>query len=235
MKPLKNWDNKTWLSSEKYISSFHKFLKSKFRFNKNTKVLDIGCGRANIISYLQKKYKFRDKAIGVDIIKNNNIKKNIVFKKNDAINYLKRNEKYDLIIIKQTIHFFSKEKLITLLNYCKKNLNYGGKLLIFTLKMKNNKIPCFKNMKKRLNKSLEKDKFLLKIIKKKLHKINESNFNFNVIISRQKYIKMVKNRYVSCLLGLSDKQLDKGIDEIKMKFSSQIKFIDTLKCFSFRK
>ena len=117
MKTLKNWDNSTWLSSEKYISSFHRFLKSKFRFNKNTKVLDIGCGRANIISYLQKKYKFRDKAIGVDIIKNNNIKKNIVFKKNDAINYLKRNEKYDLIIIKQTIHFFSKEKLITLLNY----------------------------------------------------------------------------------------------------------------------
>ena len=55
MKPLKNWDNSTWLSSEKYISSFHRFLKSKFRFNKNTKVLDIGCGRANIISYLQKK------------------------------------------------------------------------------------------------------------------------------------------------------------------------------------
>ena len=73
-------------------------------------------------------------------------------------------------------------------------------------------------MKKRLNKSLEKDKFLLKIIKKKLLKINESDFNFNVIISRQKYIKMVKNRYISCLLGISDKQLDKGIDEIKMKF-----------------
>ena len=235
MKTLKNWDNSTWLSSEKYISSFHRFLKSKFRFNKNTKVLDIGCGRANIISYLQKKYKFRDKAIGVDIIKNNNIKKNIVFKKNDAINYLKRNEKYDLIIIKQTIHFFSKEKLITLLNYCKKNLNYRGKLLIFTLKIKNNKIPCFENMKKKLNKSLEKDKFLLKVIKKKLHKINESDFNFNVIISRQKYIKMIKNRYISCLLGVSNKQLDEGIDEIKMKFRSQIKFVDTLKCFSFRK
>ena len=58
MKKLKNWDNKTWLASDKYISSFHKFLKSKIKINNNTKILDIGCGRANIISFLQKKYRF---------------------------------------------------------------------------------------------------------------------------------------------------------------------------------
>ena len=131
MKPLKNWDNGTWLSSEKYISNFHKFLKSKFRFNSSKRILDIGCGRANIISFLQKKYRFKNKAIGIDIIKNKNIKKNIIFKKSDAINYLKKNKKYDLIIIKQTIHFFSKRKLISLLNYTKTRLKQGGKILIF--------------------------------------------------------------------------------------------------------
>ena len=64
MKPLKNWDNKTWLSSKKYINQFHKFLKKKVKLKKNTRVLDIGCGRANIISFLQKKYKFETKAVG---------------------------------------------------------------------------------------------------------------------------------------------------------------------------
>ena len=235
MKPLKNWDNKTWLASEKYISNFHQFLKSKFRFKTNTKVLDIGCGRANIISFLQKKYKFKDKAIGIDIIKNENIKKNIEFKKTEAIDYLKKRRKYDLIIIKQTIHFFSKEKIITLLNYCKKSLNSGGILLIFSLKIKNNKIPCYKDMKKRLNKSLKKDESLLKLIKKKLYKTKESNFSFKVRISKQKYIKMIKNRYISCLLNVPNKQLDKGIDEIQLKFKNQIEFTDTLKCISFRK
>ena len=34
---LKNWDNKTWLASDKYIASFHKFLKSKIKINNNTK------------------------------------------------------------------------------------------------------------------------------------------------------------------------------------------------------
>ena len=77
MRPLQNWDYKTWLSSEKYISNFHKFLKTKTLLNKNTKILDIGCGRANIISFLQKKYRFKNMAIGVDILRNRNIKKNI--------------------------------------------------------------------------------------------------------------------------------------------------------------
>ena len=55
MKPLKNWDNRTWLSSKRYISQFHKFINKKTKLNKNTTVLDIGCGRANIISFLQKR------------------------------------------------------------------------------------------------------------------------------------------------------------------------------------
>ena len=57
MKRLRNWDNETWLSSKKYISAFNIFLKSKIKFSKDTFILDIGCGRANIISSLQKKYK----------------------------------------------------------------------------------------------------------------------------------------------------------------------------------
>lgn len=81
MKKLKNWDNQTWLSSKNYINQFNKFLNKKVRFNKNTKILDIGCGRANIISTLQKRYKFKEKPIGLDITKNKGIKKNIIFKK----------------------------------------------------------------------------------------------------------------------------------------------------------
>ena len=90
MKKLKNWDNKTWLSSKSYISQFNKLLKTKINFNKNSKILDIGCGRANIISALQKKYKFKNKPIGIDVVKNKNVKKNVVFKKIDAIKYLKK-------------------------------------------------------------------------------------------------------------------------------------------------
>ena len=235
MKRLENWDNNTWLSSDKYISKFHKFLRLKFKFNKNSKILDVGCGRANIISFLQKKYKFKNKPIGIDIVANKDVQKNIVFKKIEALKYLEKQKKYDLILIKQTIHFFTKTKLNHLLNLAKKSLNPKGKILIFSLKTKNNKIPCFKKMRKNLEKSLKKDEVLFKIIKKNLKKISYTNFNFKVNISKQKYVRMIRERYISCLLNMSNKEIKFGISEIKSKYKNQIKFTDTLKCISYRK
>jgi ubiquinone/menaquinone biosynthesis C-methylase UbiE len=235
MKRLRNWDNKTWLSSKKYISAFNFFLKKKVKLNKNTKILDIGCGRANIISFLQKKYKFKNKAIGIDIVRNKGIKKNIQFIKSDAIPYLKKKQNYDLILIKQSVHFFSIKQLNSLLNQAKKKLNPKGQLLIFSLKIKNNKIPCFKLMRKKLNESLEKDKIFFKIIKKNLKKISESNFNFKVNIAKKRYLSMISSRYISCLLNMTKEDLNKGISEIKSKYKNQIKFTDTLKCISYKK
>jgi len=236
MKQLKNWDNKTWLSSNKYILSFYKFLKTKIKINKKTSILDIGCGRANIIAFLQKRHKFQNKPIGIDIVKSKNTKKNIIFKKTDAINYLKKtNQKFNLILIKQTIHFFSKDKINTLLNLAKKKLNNKGQILIFSLKTKNNKIPSFKIMKIKLNSGLKRDENLLKEIKKNLNRYKISYFNFKVSISRSKYITMIKNRYISCLLNLSKKEIKKGVEEIKSNFRNQIKFTDTLICINYKK
>ncbi len=236
MKKLKNWDYKTWLSSKKYISHFNKFLEKKVKLNKNSKILDIGCGRANIISVLHKKYNFFQKPIGLDVIKNNGVKTNIIFKKTDGLNYLKRkNKKFDLILLKQTIHFFSTAKLKALLNIAEIRLEKDGKILIFSLKTKNNKIPCFKKMRQKLNISLKRDEKLFKIVKKKLKETDESNFNFKVNISKQKYLKMVKSRYISCLLELDKRDISNGISELKSKYKNQISFTDTLKCISYRK
>ena len=236
MKGLRNWDNKTWLSSKKYISTFNNFLKSKIKLNKSTTILDMGCGRANIISSLQKKYRFKNKPIGIDIIRNKNIKKNIIFNKVDALSFLKKtNKKFDLILIKQTIHFFSKEQIKSLLIQVKSKLNIGGKLLIFSLKTKKNEIPCFVKMNRKLKKSLEKDEKIFKIIKKRLVNSKESYFNFKVNISKQKYISMIKHRYISCLLDMSVKDITLGINEFKQKYKKKINFTDSLKCISYRK
>ena len=235
MKKLKNWDNKTWLSSKSYISQFNKFLKTKINLNKNSKILDVGCGRANIISALHKKYEFKNKPTGIDIVANKGIKKNIIFKKVDAITYLKKQDKYDLILIKQTIHFFSKTKLNNILNLAKKSLNPNGKLLILSLKTKNNKILCFKKMQIELQKSLQRDELLFKVIRKNLKKTKESLFKFKVKITTLKYLKMIRSRYISCLLNINRKDLEKGISEIKSKFQKQIYFMDSLKCIIFTK
>ena len=234
MKRLRNWDNKTWLSSKKYVTAFNSFLKKKIKFNKNTKILDIGCGRANIISSLNKKYNFKYNPIGIDIVKNKDIKKNIIFKKIDAIQFLKKKDKFDLILIKQTIHFFPKKKLSLLLNLTKQNLNPNGKILIFSLEDKKNEIPCFKLMRKYLNNSIEHDKILSKIIIKILGKTINSRFSFKVKILKNKYLSMIKSRYISCLLDISKKNLDAGIDELKFNYKNKIEFIDSLSCIEYK-
>ena len=231
MKRLRNWDNKTWLSSKKYITSFNTFLKSKINFNKDMQILDIGCGRANIISALQNQYKFNTKPVGIDIIKNNNLKKNIIFIRSNALTFLKlTNKKFDLILIKQTIHFFNKNELKKLLVLIKKKLNRKGKIFIFSLKNEQNELPTFKVMKKKLNISLRRDKHLNQIIKKNLFKYKKSNFKFKVALTKKNYINMIRKKFISCLLNLSKKEIELGVAEIKSKYKKNIIFNDSLDC-----
>ena len=67
---IKNWDNKTWLSSKNYINSFNKFLIKNIDINSKSKVLDIGCGRGKILGSLSKKLNLKNKPLGIDIINN---------------------------------------------------------------------------------------------------------------------------------------------------------------------
>ena len=90
-------------------------------------------------------------------------------------------------------------------------------------------------MRQKLDSSLKRDEKLFKIIKRKLKRSNESYFNYKVNISKQKYLKMVKLRYISCLLNLKEKDINIGLNEIKLKYNNTIKFTDTLKCISFSK
>ena len=139
---LKNWDNKTWLSSTSYIKSFNKFLIKETKLNKNSEILDIGCGRGKILGNLTSKLRLIKKPIGIDIEQHKDRDKRIIFNKTDAINYLKKNrKKFDLILLKQTIHFLSLKDIKKLLLLCMNCLNFGGRIAIFTLATSKNEIP----------------------------------------------------------------------------------------------
>ena len=74
-----------------------------------------------------------------------------------------------------------------------------------------------------------------KIVKKNLKNSKETNFIFKVSIAKNKYLRMIKDRYISCLLDISAKDLKLGIGELNLKLKNQISFIDTLKCITFKK
>ena len=78
---LKNWDNKTWLSSKKYIQSFNSFLLKQIKLNKDSYLLDIGCGRGKILGHLYSTLKLKNKPVGIDIERHADRDKRIHFKK----------------------------------------------------------------------------------------------------------------------------------------------------------
>ena len=229
MNELKNWDNKTWLSSSSYINSFNTFLLKKKNLSKNSQILDIGCGRGKIFSSLSRKLKLINKPIGIDPVNHKDVDKEIDFRNEDVFRFLKINQnKFDLIMIKQTLHFFSKDKRFRLIKICKNNLKKNGVLIVLSLNTLNNQIPCFKLMKIKLNTGLERDSRMIKSICKILKNNKIDKFKFNVSVTKKKYIQMLNQRYISCLVDLNKKQISNGIKEIKYTYPSKISFEDIL-------
>ena len=228
---LRNWDNKTWLSSKRYIKSFNNFLLKQVKLNKNSKILDIGCGRGKILGSLASRLKLKSKPIGIDIETHRDRDRRIHFKKVNAVDFIKRNKKkFDLIMIKQTIHLLKYKEIKKLIYKCKMHLNQNGKILILSLETSNNEIPTFLLMKKKLKKSLDRDKKIIKYISKLYPKNKNKRFSFKVKISRDKYIEMIKNRYISTLLDFSLHDIFKGINQINLKYKEFLSFNDKLIC-----
>ena len=228
---LKNWDNKTWLSSPSYIKSFNNFLLKQVKLNKNSQILDIGCGRGKILGSLSSKLSLKRKSTGIDIENHKDRDKRIIFKKIDALKFLKKNKKrFDLILLKQTIHLFKIKDIKTILKLSKTLLNPNGKIIIFTLDPINNEIPTFSIMRKKLKKALIRDKKIIKSISYSFKGKLVRGFSYKVKISKKKYMEMVKSKYISVLLGMSHKLISSGLNEIKKKYKKQISFQDKLIC-----
>ena len=131
-------------------------------------------------------------------------------------------------------HFFNKIKRKKLIKICKKYLKKNGVLLIFSLITLNNEIPCFRFMKKKLNRGLKRDSIMIKDTSKMLKNNQIDKFKFKVSITKKKYIQMLKDRYISCLINLSKVEIIKGIKEINETYPNNILFDDVLICIKFK-
>ena len=236
MVSLKNWDNKTWLSSKKYINFFNNFVLKQKKFNKNSKILDIGCGRGKILEDLSQRLKLVNKPIGIDIENHKDKSKKILFKKIDAFRFISKTKiSFDLILIKQTIHLLKKNQIIKILNFCKKKLNRNGKILVLSLDPDKNEIPTFKIMYKTLKKSLRRDNKIFELINNTYPKLLIKNFTYPVKILKKDYLEMIKKKYISTLLNLSNNQITDGLKEINIKYKKKLIFNDNLICMIIKK
>ena len=90
-------------------------------------------------------------------------------------------------------------------------------------------------MKKKLSESLVRDKIIFNLIKMNLKTLKLYKFKYKVLIKKSDYIKMIKNRFISCLINLPKKEILKGVKEIQNNFKDMIKFDDNLECIFYKK
>ena len=89
-------------------------------------------------------------------------------------------------------------------------------------------------MKKKLKRGLKRDSIMLRHVSKMLKNNQIDKFKFKVSITKKKYIKMLKERYISCLINLSKVEINKGIKEINKTYPNKIFFDDVLICIKFK-
>ena len=228
---IKNWDKENWLSSKNYILNFNSFLAKTNKLDSNSKILDIGCGRGKIVGSLKSTFKLKFKPIGIDLVSHKDRDKRIEFKKIDALSFFSTNKKkFDLILVKQTIHLLKMSEIKTLFVEMKKSLKPKGKIMIFSLDAHKNEIPNFKLMRLKLFKSLKRDKKIIEFISKSYPKRIIKYFSYKVKISKKKYIDMISKKFISILLDLNKEQIVTGIKEINYKYKKDLKFNDKLVC-----
>ena len=228
---IKNWDNKTWLSSNDYIKKFNSFLVKNIKLDSNSEILDIGCGRGKILGSLSSKLKLKNKPLGIDLINHKDKDKRIKFKKTDAVSFFYNNKnKFDLILVKQTIHLLKFSEIRTLLIKMKKHLKPKGKILIFSLNPHKNEIPSFKLMRIKLMRSLDRDKKILRLISKFYPDKVVKYFSYKVKISKKEFINMISRKFISTILDFNKKQIATGINEVNLKYKKYLRFNDKLVC-----
>ena len=233
---LKNWDNNTWISSKSYIETFNKFLFKQINLNENSKILEIGCARGKILGDLKSKLRLKFKPIGLDPVNHKDKDKRISFKNTDALSFFKKNKQtFDLILIKQTIHFLKMSDIKKLLILCDKSLNKNGVIFISNLDTYKNELPTFSLMEDKLKSSFKRHQEIFFLISQTFLKVNIRKFEFNVKISKKKYLDMVKQRYISMLLNFNNKQISNGMKEIENKYGEVLNFKDKLICFILKK
>ena len=71
---------------------------------------------------------------------------------------------------------------------------------------------------------------IIKFIDKNYPYAIKKKFTYQVRINKKKYLKMIKNRYISTLISLTEKQIYSGIQEINQKYKNTLKFKDKLIC-----
>jgi hypothetical protein len=226
-----------WHFSDTYKEWMLSHILKILKFDKDDIFVDIGGGTAVYTKLILENSKLIKKAYCIEpSIKMSNIAKKykdiIIYNENSNI-FSKRELTYDKILIKEAIHHIQNRRFLW--NNLYKNINLKGQILIIT-RPQNIRLPLFKKARDVFYQNQPSFKTLQNELEKEKFDVNISFDTYNLKIKKEIWLYMIRQRFMSDLGCFSDKEIDKGIQEInkniksdKLNINDDIIFINALK------
>ena len=227
--PCYNWDRSYWLSSKEYFAKLSNQLIKSLDLHEEIKILDVGCGRGYLLRSLANKANLINIPFGVEPVKHEGPIPHHIKIINSSINsFLDNNNiKFDVVILKQVLHLLNQNEREYFYYKVKKHL-YDNAKIVFIHMNDQTEIPQFPIMKKELKESINSHQYLSEELIKNFRLYKIENFDYNVNISSNEYLEMIRNKYISVILDLNEEEIEKGIEFIKKHYPNQLSFKDTL-------
>ncbi len=216
-----NYDD-LWTYTPDFIKFIAQNIIEQLNLQFTDKLADLGCGTGLFSKEITNQIKLKYPIVCVDsspemleAIPLNDTSQPLAM---DAMDFTSQADIFDKIFIKEMIHHISdKPKLIAnLFN----SLNAGGILLLILLPP-TIEYPLFESAKKSYE-QLQPHYRELEDIFERVGFQTEVNFvKYPLSLNKDKYLRMVKNRYMSLLSMFSDEEISQGIEEMKEKYSEQ--------------
>lgn len=218
--------DESWEYSEDFINFSAEKIIKYLNLNSKDLFVDLGCGTGIYTKKIRDLINFNKEIICVDTSSEmlKQIPQNQKFNpiKLDAIEFSKLSYKYDKVLMQYMIHHIKNKDELVFNLYQK--LNTNGQILIIRLGGKIDH-PLFVSAKERYETEYKTSDKLIQSMKNAGFKTNIETIDYQVVIEKEKYFKMIEKKYMSILSSFTDREIQKGIQEIEKKYSQTDKLV----------
>ena len=217
-----NYDD-LWTYTPDFIKFIAQNIIEELNLKFTDKLVDLGCGTGLFTQEISHQIRLKHPIVCIDSSSEmlEKIPLNDTYQPRamDAIDFASQEDIFDKIFIKEMIHHINdKQKLIAnLFN----RLNSQGILLLILLPPKI-EYPLFSSAKKSYQELQPHYSELKNIFERVGFQTEVSFVKYPLSLNKDKYFKMVENRYMSLLSMFSDEEISQGIKEMNQKYSKQL-------------
>jgi trans-aconitate methyltransferase len=214
--------NDLWSFSEDYMRFMTANIIEYLRLKSTDTLVDLGCGTGMYSQSIVKQIPLDNPIICVDPSEEmlSQLPSSYQYKARavDAIDFLSEPEIYNKVFMKEVIHHINEQEL--LFSSLFKKLPPNGIFLLILLPPTID-YPLFSEALERYKKGQPHYNNLSNLLEKVGFNVSVNFVEYLHAIPKDKYFKMVENRYMSLLSFFDDQQLAEGLAEMSEKYAQQ--------------